>query len=54
MPDRLAEIRERLEARRQVKWPHPTNAVLVDDIRWLLDEVERLNARVRMYEEVKS
>jgi hypothetical protein len=25
-----------------------------DDIAWLLDEVERLAARVRMYEEVKS
>jgi hypothetical protein len=56
--DRLAEIRgmlsdeeRREEIRARLDWGGP---VLGIDVRWLLDEVERLNARVRMYEEVKS
>jgi hypothetical protein len=54
LPDRLAEIRARLDAWREVRYPAPGSAVLVDDVAWLLGEVERLAARVRMYEEVKS
>jgi hypothetical protein len=56
--DRLAEIRgmlsdeeRREEIRARLDWGGP---VLGIDVRWLLDEVERLKARVRMYEEVKS
>jgi hypothetical protein len=45
MTDRLQQIREQLDA---------GGPVLGVDVRWLLDEVERLAARVRMYEEVKS
>ena len=45
MTDRLQQIREKLDA---------GETVLGTDVRWLLDEVERLAARVRMYEEVKS
>jgi alkylation response protein AidB-like acyl-CoA dehydrogenase len=52
--DRLAEVRARLEAWREVRYPQPSTTVLVDDVAWLLDEVQRLTARVRMYEEVKS
>ena len=55
---RLAEIRGMLsdeertqEIRARLDWGGP---VLGIDVRWLLDEVERLAARVRMYEEVKS
>lgn len=55
---RLAEIRgmlsdeeRREEIRARLDWGGP---VLGIDVRWLLDEVERLDARVRMYEEVKS
>lgn len=58
MTDRLAEIRgmlsdeeRREEIRARLDWGGP---VLGIDVRWLLDEVERLAARVRMYEEVKS
>jgi hypothetical protein len=43
--ERTQEIRSRLDA---------GGPVLGIDVRWLLDEVERLDARVRMYEEVKS
>ena len=56
--DRLAEIRGMLsdeertqEIRDRLDEGGP---VLSIDVRWLLDEVERLAARVRMYEEVKS
>jgi hypothetical protein len=45
MTDRLQQLREQLDA---------GETVLGTDVRWLLDEVERLAARVRMYEEVKS
>jgi hypothetical protein len=58
LPDRLAEIRGMLseeerrdEIRARLDCGGP---VLSIDVRWLLDEVERLTARVRMYEEVKS
>jgi hypothetical protein len=58
MTDRLAEIRGMLsdeertqEIRARLDDGGP---VLGMDVRWLLDEVERLAARVRMYEEVKS
>jgi ubiquinone biosynthesis protein UbiJ len=91
MPDRLAEIRARLDAATPGPWrlikPLSTasrnvlhnvvrdtipnhseemgeyrgrwmDADLIahapDDIAWLLDEVERLEKRVRMYEVVKS
>jgi hypothetical protein len=43
--ERTQEIRSRLD---------DGGPVLSIDVRWLLDEVERLAARVRMYEEVKS
>jgi len=37
---------------------HPARAqgiaLMISDIAWLLDEVERLTARVRIYEDVKS
>jgi hypothetical protein len=56
--DRLQQIRgmlsdeeRREEIRARLDWGGP---VLGIDVRWLLDEVERLAARVRMYEEVKS
>lgn len=51
---RIADIHARLDAWREVRYPQPSTAVLVDDVAWLLDEVERLTARVRIYEEVKS
>ncbi len=68
LPDRLAEIRARLDALVE-SWDgiptqedmqmfsmgdYPAIANAPADIAWLLDEVERLTARVRMYEEVKS
>jgi hypothetical protein len=79
MPDRLAEIRARLQG--AIVWvedawekdPHNTpvkdqgrrkeeaheryedfHDAAIDDIAWLLDEVERLEKRVRMYEVIKS
>ena len=62
--DRLAEIRARLDvlSKEEPRPGHPgvircstqMRDLYADDIAWLLDEVERLAARVRMYEEVKS
>ena len=43
--ERLAEIRDVLDA---------GGPVFGIDVRWLLDEIERLERRVRMYEVVKS
>ena len=72
MPDRLAEIRARLDAATTLPVsPHSVTLFPIDrkrdekaerafiahapaDIAWLLDEVERLEKRVRMYEVVKS
>jgi hypothetical protein len=55
---RLAEIRGMLsdeERREEIRSRLDEGGpVLGIDVRWLLDEVERLAARVRMYEEVKS
>jgi hypothetical protein len=58
--DRLEQIRERLEVVRV--WPLQRSTTadallinrLANDVGWLIDEVARLKARVRMYEEVKS
>jgi hypothetical protein len=58
--DRLQQIRERLEVVRV--WPlqrsTTPDALLIErlasDVEWLINEVARLKARVRMYEEVKS
>ena len=44
-PERIAEIRAQLDA---------GGPVLGVDVRWLLDQVEELIRRVRMYEVVKS
>jgi len=44
-PERIAEIRAQLDA---------GGPVLGVDVRWLLDQVEELTRRVRMYEVVKS
>jgi hypothetical protein len=48
----------RVEIAHASTWAGKQNAPLITnaraDIEWLLDEVERLAARVRMYEEVKS
>ncbi len=51
---RVAEIHARLDAGCEVRYPQPSTAVLVDDVAWLLAEWERLTARVRIYEDVKS
>lgn len=45
MTERLAEIRAVLDA---------GGPVLSADVRWLLEQVEELTKRVRMYEVVKS
>ncbi len=45
MTDRLSEIRAVLDA---------GGPVLSADVRWLLEQVEELTKRVRMYEVVKS
>ena len=63
MPDRIAEIRARLDdwkspwvmddaatAQRAYSWAEQASA----DIAWLLEQVEDLTKRVRMYEVVKS
>jgi hypothetical protein len=47
----LSDEERREEIRARLDWGGP---VLGINVRWLLDEVERLAARVRMYEEVKS
>jgi len=57
MPDRLQEIRARLDAWRgmgpvEQSLTHPDEYVA--DIAWLLEKVEELTRRVRMYEVVKS
>jgi len=43
--DRITQIREQLDA---------GGPVLGVDVRWLLEQVEELTKRVRMYEVVKS
>jgi hypothetical protein len=47
----LSDEERREDIRVRLDWGGP---VLGIDVLWLLDEVERLAARVRMYEEVKS
>jgi hypothetical protein len=54
MADRLAQIRATLAGLREPRYPTPPAQMLADDIAWLLDEVERLEKRVRMYEVIKS
>ena len=59
MPDRLAEIRARLDDGKPVTLSGPPALVAAfvqkdEDIAWLLAEWERLTARVRIYEDVKS
>ena len=44
-PEHIAEIRAQLDA---------GGPVIGVDVRWLLDQVEELTRRVRMYEVVKS
>ena len=46
MPDRLAEIRARLDAWREVRYPQPSTAVMVEDLAWLLSTLEDASERV--------
>jgi len=43
---RLAEIRARLDAWREVRYPAPGPGVMVEDIAYLLSEVEAARERV--------
>jgi hypothetical protein len=57
--DRLAQIRARLADGEPITLSGPPALVAAfvqkdEDIAWLLDEVKRLTARVRIYEDVKS
>ena len=59
LPYRLAEIRARVSDGEPVTLAGPPALVAAfvqkdEDIAWLLDEVQRLTARVRIYEDVKS
>ena len=54
MQERIAQIRATLAGLRDPRYPTPPAEMLADDMAWLLDEVARLEKRVRMYEVVKS
>lgn len=58
MSDRLQKIRERLDLAGTWSADGQDNAHFVEhapaDIAWLLEQVEELTKRVRMYEVVKS
>ena len=47
MSDRLAEIRARLDAWREVRYPQPSTAVMVDDVAWLLERVQEQDEHLR-------
>ena len=44
--DRLAEIRARLDAWREVRYPAPGPAVMVEDLAWLLSTLEDATERI--------